>query len=726
MGELRILLEKSIETIKTDGPGVWMQKAKKYAALREDRKTRENADRTFADVLFINGCLLPHPPRYRVTHQREQLLAADLSSNEVNFADLTLDLVRLYRVFIFFRCPYTDTIGQFIQAAREEHKTVLYDIDDLVIDAAYTKSIAYLDTLPKEEQEAYYEGLLRNRRTLELCDGAITTTERLAEELKKYVPYVYINRNTASEEMLYLSEKAQETEKRAEGKVRLGYFSGSITHNDDFDLILPVVSKLMACYPNLELLLAGELDLPENLRAWKDRIEYIPFGDWRKLPGMIARADINLAPLTDNLFNEAKSENKWVEAALVKVPTVASRVGAFAHSITHGSNGMLCASPQEWEEALRLLIENEALRTQIGNNAYTYCRKHRTTIYTAVPFADEIRRLMHPNLVFIVPVLQISGGLAVILKHCTVLKKAGYDVAIINQGFEKKTYIEKDGVNIGVINFNHTSIAVSIDRAVATLWTTYRFFEIYAKIARRYYLVQGYETDFSPVGNGSRIAANRTYCSTIPVQYLTVSKWCCQWLKQQYGQSAGYVQNGLDTRQFYPVKRDWSGRKIRILVEGSSADFYKNVDESFRIVNLLDLEVYEIWFLSYQGEPKKEYHVDRFFHKVPYEEVADVYRSCDILLKSSLLESFSYPPLEMMATGGYVVAAPNEGNVEYLADGVNCLFYTHADLKTASDAIARISNDAPLRERLYENGLRTAAEREWGRIVGEIVRLYEM
>ena len=126
MGELRILLEKSIETIKTDGPGVWMQKAKKYAALREDRKTRENADRTFADVLFINGCLLPHPPRYRVTHQREQLLAADLSSNEVNFADLTLDLVRLYRVFIFFRCPYTDTIGQFIQAAREEHKTVLY------------------------------------------------------------------------------------------------------------------------------------------------------------------------------------------------------------------------------------------------------------------------------------------------------------------------------------------------------------------------------------------------------------------------------------------------------------------------------------------------------------------------------------------------------------------------------------------------------------------------
>ncbi|MFR3431543.1 MAG: hypothetical protein ACLTTH_16335 [Holdemanella porci] len=37
-------------------------------------------------------------------------------------------------------------------------------------------------------------------------------------------------------------------------------------------------------------------------------------------------------------------------------------------------------------------------------------------------------------------------------------------------------------------------------------------------------------------------------------------------------------------------------------------------------------------------------------------EVQKVYADCDILLKTSLLESFSYPPIEMMATGGYVVS----------------------------------------------------------------------
>ena len=58
-----------------------------------------------------------------------------------------------------------------------------------------------------------------------------------------------------------------------------------------------------------------------------------------------------------------------------------------------------------------------------------------------------------------------------------------------------------------------------------------------------------------------------------------------------------------------------------------------------------------------------------FLHRVPYEKTPEVYAACDILLKTSLLESFSYPPLEMMASGGYVVAVPNGGNLEYLKDG---------------------------------------------------------
>ena len=60
----------------------------------------------------------------------------------------------------------------------------------------------------KEERALYDDGVMRMGRTLKLCDAAITTTERLAEELGHYVPEVFINRNTASEEMCALSKEA--------------------------------------------------------------------------------------------------------------------------------------------------------------------------------------------------------------------------------------------------------------------------------------------------------------------------------------------------------------------------------------------------------------------------------------------------------------------------------------------------------------------------------------
>ena len=61
--------------------------------------------------------------------------------------------------------------------------------------------------------------------------------------------------------------------------------------------------------------------------------------DWDKLPALISEVDINLAPLVDSIFNRAKSEIKWIEAALVKVPTVASKIGAFSDMVIDGETG---------------------------------------------------------------------------------------------------------------------------------------------------------------------------------------------------------------------------------------------------------------------------------------------------------------------------------------------------------------------------------------------------
>ena len=264
MSLVKTIASKSARILREEGVGGFARKGKNYLYHHyyQWKHPMAEQEHVFSDVLFINGCdeSVPHPARYRVTHQREQLAANHISSGEVYYANLTLDQVRFYRTFIFFRCPYTDMIGEFVKLAKRLNKKVLFDVDDLVIDTKYTDTIKYLDSMSKDERALYDDGVRRMGKTLSLCDAAVTTTERLAEELGHYVPEVFINRNTASEEMWALSNEALKNKQDDPEHVRIGYFSGSLTHNDDFLLILPAIEKVMSKYGNVQLHVVGELD----------------------------------------------------------------------------------------------------------------------------------------------------------------------------------------------------------------------------------------------------------------------------------------------------------------------------------------------------------------------------------------------------------------------------------------------------------------------------------
>lgn len=688
--------------------------------------------KTFKDVLFINGVdytALPHPPRYRVQHQMEQLKANHLDCDEAFYMHLDINQVRNYRVFIIFRCPYTEEIGKFIRLAKSLNKTVIYDIDDLVIDTKYTDTIKYLDTMSKEERKGYDQGVRDMQRVLKMCDAVITTTERLAAELEKYVPNVYINRNTASERMLELSEVAYEDKQKkinklVDKKVKLGYFSGSITHNDDFNLILPTVVRLMGKYKEVELHIVGILDIPKEMERFKDRVIAHPFVEWEKLPELIASVDINLAPLEESIFNEAKSENKWVEAALVRVPTVASNFGAFGKMIRDGETGLLCNDCDEWYEKLEKIVIDSKLREEIATNAYNYCKVKCVTLYTGFKFANYIRSMYNPNVAFILPALNISGGIMVAFEHCKALREAGYDVTIINDDIDHRKWCKFQNTRFPVLPSREYMFTGRFDKAVATMWSTVKFLDLYTNIGQRYYLVQNFETNFYEPNNPLRIEANQQYTPITDVHFLTISKWCEKWLKEYYDRESRYLPNGIHTENYKPHERQFNG-KIRILVEGDCGVYYKNVDESFRIINRLDHEKFEIWYMSYNAEPKEWYRVDKFLHKIPFEEVSKVYQQCDILLKTSFLESFSYPPLEMMATGGYAVVVPNDGNQEYLIDGQNCLLYPHGDIEKGVEAIMRICDDAELRKKLYQGGVDTANSRDWEALKDRILEFYD-
>jgi len=685
-------------------------------------------NRIIGDVLFISGCNLdlPQSHRYRVLHQIEQLNAGYLVSRELFYLNLNPLVISDFRVIIFFRCPWTKEINTAISLAKKLNKKILFDIDDLVFDTKYTNTNTYVQALSPYEKSYYDENVILMKKVLLFCDGAITTNAFIARELKNYISEVFINHNVASEEMWKLSENAliKKSKMKSSDELIIGYFSGSITHNSDFKMIAPVLKKILLEFKNVKLLLLGDLDLPYELKDFLYQVIKIKSVDWRKLPELISKVDINIAPIEDSIFNQAKSENKWVEAALVKVPTIASNIGEFKQSIIHGKTGLLCIKLEEWYIAIKSLITDNFLRMTIAANAFEVCKEKYNSFSTGNRLANHIISLANKHIGFAVPSIQISGGIYVVLEHASFLQDSGWDVDLLIPQ-TNLNFVEFKGHKFNSISLDKAIIMAQYDVLVATLYSTVYMVLNYPKAKRKLYLVQGYETDFFTYGNKNRGEAEKTYSIPFGLEYITISKWCESWLRKKYGQKPKFAPNGIDLNSFMEHKRELNKTKIRIIIEGDNLSPIKNVDESFRIVEKLDKNRYEIWYMSYNGKPKKWYRVDKFLNKIPYHNVKNVYGQCDILIKSSYLESFSYPPLEMMATGGFCIVVPNNGNIEYLKNEENCLFYKLGDIDSAIQHIERLISDEQLQLHLYENGLITAKKREWKNFKNQILSLYE-
>ena len=380
------LVRRGMHVLKNEGIAAFAKKAARHMR----KAPAEQPPQPACDVLFVNGCDLsvPHPTRYRVYHQMEQLELLGYACRQVYYIDARPEDVSSARCILLFRAPYTDTIAAMIDRAHQEGKKVFFDVDDLVIDTAYTDQLSFVGKLSPEDKKIFDDGVMRTGKTLSLCDGAIGSTDCIAHEMENVLPKTYVNRNVASQKMVELSEEARRSRHVADDSVILGYFSGSLTHNADFALISDVLCQLLRSYPSLRFAVTGVSEIPEELKPYEGQIirkEYVP---WKELPKLIASVDINLVPLEDTLFNHAKSENKWVDASLVGVPTVASRVEPYKDIVQHGKTGFLCATTEEWIAVLSSLIEDAGLREQVGNAAHEFCMMHCTTRNTGFHLAE--------------------------------------------------------------------------------------------------------------------------------------------------------------------------------------------------------------------------------------------------------------------------------------------------------------------------------------------------
>ena len=84
-------------------------------------------------------------------------------------------------------------------------------------------------------------------------------------------------------------------------------------------------------------------------------------------------------PLLPHVFNIAKSSVKATEAAALGIPVVASAVRPYEDFVRHGVTGFLVRRDHEWAQYLRALVNDPAMRAEMGAAAREHARAYTVT-----------------------------------------------------------------------------------------------------------------------------------------------------------------------------------------------------------------------------------------------------------------------------------------------------------------------------------------------------------
>ena len=319
--------------------------------------------------------------RYRVFNMVEVLnaLADDVSAAwfsaaEIEKFDRVLDATD---ILVICRSRYTHRLNEIIARAKTKGCMVIFDVDDLVFDLDYVQLI--VRTLDQDFKhpnlwDFWFAYIGRVGATLGLCDRLIVTNKYLAALAdstgQRDIRIIPNFLNSAQIEISRRILQAKRTSGFArDGRIHLGYFSGTPSHNRDFEIISTVLHRLLAEDRRLLVRAVGFLDLKGRLAEFQDRIERYPLCDFLNLQRLIGSTEINLVPLQDNAFTNCKSELKYFEAGIVGTVTIASPVYTYGSVISDGVNGYL-ANEQEWEVKLRAVLRDlEGSGTHYGTIA---------------------------------------------------------------------------------------------------------------------------------------------------------------------------------------------------------------------------------------------------------------------------------------------------------------------------------------------------------------------
>jgi len=681
-----------------------------------------NAKKYFA---FVSGC--PGDAfRYRCIHIGEALSRLGYGVDVFQPGEEVWNtLIENYQVVVLHRVPYGLSVANFLESARKAHVLTIFDTDDLVFNPKLANQIDAYNAMSAPEKEVYLDGLVRYNKTLSECDLVTVTTERLKQEVLRLWPgkSVEIIRNRVSKEMCDLAEDALRIPKPESQNVIIAYFSGSKTHRKDFMTCESAVLKILEKHRNARLLIVGHLEVPDTFAKVADQIDTIPFVAWQALAEVYRKMDINLAPLEyDTAFTESKSELKFLEAALLSVPTVAANMGAYAITVENGVDGILCHSTEEWFSGLERLVLDPSLRKQVGQAAREKVSQSSLTFRNGSAIQAKYHRLFNsaecleyhrkPTVAFILraPIAKTGGGYKKIFILANYIKK-NFNVTVYVEAIAHLSKMTDEEICLyceEYFNFDHRDVRVghekieAADIVVATNWPTAPTVESLNNARLKCYFVQDYEPSFYKEEELSYELASKTY--DLGLSVITIGDY----LKNELASRGGWCRSipfaidpaflNADSKQEFS-----SNKPCSILFFARPAiprrNFQAGVDALERVskaypkikISLYGLDEYIDLPFKYEN-----------LGLVPQNELALIMGKTDIHLSYSLT-NISTVIYEAMACGCACVEADVEPVRVMVKDGQHCLLAEPTGLGTFR-TLSSLIDSPKQRKKLSVNG----------------------
>ena len=227
-------------------------------------------------------------------------------------------------------------------------KKIVYDFDDAI-------------WLTDRTRESWYFRILKSRsKVSSICKWSYKVScgnDYLCNYASRFCKNVVYNPTTIDTEGQHNPSLFQ-AEKVTNIKIRIGW-TGSHSTLKYLLPIEPMLRRILVEHANVEIVVIADQPSP---------LSFAKFVPWNAKTEILdlSQFDIGIMPLPDDDWTRGKCGFKALQYMALKCPVVASPVGVNQKIIQHAINGFLCNTLDEWENTLRLLIENANLRKTVG------------------------------------------------------------------------------------------------------------------------------------------------------------------------------------------------------------------------------------------------------------------------------------------------------------------------------------------------------------------------